>query len=75
MMDTIGRQLRHLQFSGPEETDPVSRFRIAVTLCLGGAVADDSHKILEAGLAMLEAECNAPRSCRMAVMQAAAPAS
>jgi uncharacterized heparinase superfamily protein len=59
VMDTIGRQLRHLQFSGPEETDPVSRFRIAVALCLGGAVADDSHKILEAGLAMLEAECNA----------------
>lgn len=59
VLETIGRQLRHLQFSGPEETDPVSRFRIAVALCLGGAATEDGRKILETGLAMLEAECAA----------------
>ncbi|MEQ1920449.1 MAG: heparinase II/III family protein, partial [Elusimicrobiota bacterium] len=57
--ETLGRQLRHLQFSGVEETDPVSRFRIAVALCLGGAATEDGRKTLEAGLAMLEAECAA----------------
>ena len=57
LLESIGRQIRHLQFSGPEETDPVSRFRIAVALCLAGAATDDGRKALEAGLAMLEAEC------------------
>ena len=59
VLETLGRQLRHLQFSGVEETDPISRFRIAVALCLGGAATDDGRKSLDAGLAMLEAECNA----------------
>lgn len=59
LLESIGRQIRHLQFSGPEETDPVSRFRIAVALCLAGAATDDGRKALEAGLAMLEAECAA----------------
>ncbi len=59
VMETLGRQLRHLHFSGVEETDPVSRFRIAVALCLGGAATDDGRKSLDAGLAMLEAECTA----------------
>lgn len=57
VMETIGRQMRHLGFSGPEETDPVSRFRIAVALCLAGAATEDGRKMLEQGLAMLEAEC------------------
>lgn len=56
VMETIGRQLRHLQFSGVEETDPVSRFRIAVAMCIGGAATDDGRRTLDAGLAMLEVE-------------------
>ena len=59
VMDTIGRQLRHLQFSGVEEVDPISRFRIAVAMCLGGAATDDGRRTLDAGLAMLEVECSA----------------
>ncbi len=59
LLDTIGRQTRHLLFSGPEETDPVARFRIAVALCLAGAITEDGRKTLEAGLASLEAECTA----------------
>ena len=57
MLETLGRQIRHLQFSGPEETDPVARLRIAVALCLAGAATEDGRKVLDAGLAMLEAEC------------------
>ncbi|RYG28207.1 MAG: heparinase, partial [Burkholderiales bacterium] len=56
VMDTIGRQLRHLQFSAAEEADPISRFRIAVAMCLGGAATDDGRRTLDAGLAMLEVE-------------------
>ena len=59
VMEALGRQLRHLQFSGVEETDPVSRFRIAVALCLGGAATDDGRRTLDAGLAALESECTA----------------
>lgn len=57
VLETIGRQMRHLQYSGVEEADPVARFRIAIALCLSGAATDD-RKVLEGGLAMLEAECN-----------------
>ncbi len=59
VLETLGRQVRHLQFSAPEETDPVARFRIAVALCLSGAAiaTEDGRKTLETGLAMLEAEC------------------
>ena len=57
LLESIGRQMRHLQFSGVDETDPVSRFRIAVALCLCGAATEDGRKLLEQGLAMLEAEC------------------
>jgi uncharacterized heparinase superfamily protein len=59
VLDTLGRQIRHLQFSAPEETDPAARFRIAVALCLAGAATEDGRKTLEAGLAMLETECAA----------------
>ena len=61
MLETLGRQMRHLQFSAPEETDPVARFRIAVALCLSGAAVatEDGRKTLDQGLAMLEAECGA----------------
>jgi uncharacterized heparinase superfamily protein len=59
MLDSLGRQIRHLQFSGPEETDPVARLRIAVALCLAGAATDDGRKTLEAALVLLEAECAA----------------
>jgi len=58
MYESLGRQIRHLQFSGPDETDPVSRFRIAVALCLAGAATADGRKTLDAGLAMLETECS-----------------
>jgi len=58
-MDTLGRQIRHLQFSAPEETDPAVRFRVAVALSLAGAAIEDGRRILDVGLAMLEAECAA----------------
>jgi len=57
VLDSMGRQMRHLQFSGVDETDPVSRFRIAVALCLCGAATEDGRKLLDQGLAMLETEC------------------
>ena len=59
LLESIGRQMRHLQFCGVEETDPVSRFRIAVALCLSGAATEDGHKLLDQGLGMLETECAA----------------
>lgn len=59
LFESLGRQIRHLQFSAPEETDPQARFRIAVAMCLSGAATDDGRKVLEAGLALLEAECAA----------------
>jgi uncharacterized heparinase superfamily protein len=59
LLESLGRHIRHLLFMGPEETDPVSRFRIAVALCLAGAAAGDGARALEAGLGMLEAECAA----------------
>lgn len=59
VMDTLGRQVRHLHFSGPEEADPVARFRIAVALCLAGAIVEDGRKTLDAALASLEQECSA----------------
>lgn len=57
LMDSLARQIRHLAASGGDEADPVSRFRIAVALCLAGAVVEDCHKHLEDGLAELEREC------------------
>ena len=59
LLETLGRQMRHLQFSAPDETDPVSRFRIAVALSLAGAATEDGRKAMDVGLAMLEAECAA----------------
>lgn len=59
LLESIGRQIRHLVYSGPEETDPVGRFRIGVALALAGAATEDGRKALEAGLAMLETECAA----------------
>lgn len=57
LLDTLGRQMRHVQFSIPEETDPAVRFRCAVALCLSGAATEDGRRTLEAGLTLLEAEC------------------
>ncbi len=59
LLDCLGRQMRHLVFSAPEESDPWSRFRIAVALSLAGAATEDGRKTLDTGLAMLEAECAA----------------
>jgi uncharacterized heparinase superfamily protein len=59
LFESFGRQIRHLQFCGVEETAPVARFRIAVALTLAGAATEDGRKLLDAGLAMLEAECAA----------------
>lgn len=59
LLETLGRQIRHLQFSAPDETDPVSRFRIAVALSMAGAATEDGRKAMDAGLALLEAECTA----------------
>ncbi|HVY91069.1 MAG TPA: heparinase II/III family protein [Hyphomonadaceae bacterium] len=58
LLDTIGRHMRHLHVSLPEEADPQTRFKMTVGMCLAGAAADDK-KILEAGLAALETECGA----------------
>lgn len=58
VLETLGRQMRHLQYSGIEETDPVARFRVAVAISLCAAAVDD-RKLLDQGLAMLEAECAA----------------
>lgn len=55
VMDSLGRQIRHLQFSAPEEVDPAVRFRAAVALSLAGAATDDGRKALDVGLALLEA--------------------
>ncbi len=57
LLDSLARQLRHLAASGGEESDPLSRFRIAVALCLAGAILDDGQRYLEDGLAELEREC------------------
>jgi len=59
LLETLGRQMRHLHFTLPEETDPAVRFRAAVALCLSGAAAEDGRRTLEAGLALLEHECAA----------------
>ncbi len=59
LLESLGRHVRHLQYSAAEETDPVSRFRIAVALALAGAATEDGRKAMDAGLAMLEAECAA----------------
>jgi uncharacterized heparinase superfamily protein len=59
LLETLGRQIRHLQFSAPDETDPVSRFRVAVALSLAGAATEDGRKAMDVGLALLEAECAA----------------
>lgn len=59
LFESLGRQIRHLQFCGAEETDPVSRFRVAAALALAGAATEDGRKVLDIGLAMLEAECAA----------------
>jgi uncharacterized heparinase superfamily protein len=57
LLDSLGRQMRHLQASAIDECDPQARFRIGVALTLGGAALEDNRKALEAGLQMLEAEC------------------
>ncbi len=59
LLESLGRHIRHLQFSASDETDPVSRFRIAVALALAGAATEDGRKVMDAGLALLEAECTA----------------
>lgn len=61
VLETLGRQMRHLHASLAEERDPFARLRAAVALCLSGAavVIEDGRKILEAGLSLLETECGA----------------
>lgn len=59
VMDSLGRQIRHLQFSTPDEADPVVRFRAAVALSLAGAATEDGRKVLDVGLALLESACAA----------------
>ena len=57
LLDSLARQLRHLQASAIDECDPQARFRIGVALALGGGAIEDHRKALDAGLQMLEAEC------------------
>lgn len=59
LLDSLGRQSRHLLASAEEEVDPAARFRAAVALCLTGAAMDEGAKRLEAGLVILEKECGA----------------
>jgi uncharacterized heparinase superfamily protein len=58
LLDSLARQMRHLQASAIDECDPQARFRIGVALALGGAAIDDNRRALEAGLQMLEMECS-----------------
>ena len=68
LLDTLGRQMRHVQFSIPEETDPAVRFRCAVALCLSGAATEDG-RAHAGGRASRCWKPNAPRrSCPMAGM-------
>jgi uncharacterized heparinase superfamily protein len=57
LLDSIARQTRHLQASSIDESDPQVRFRLGVALCLSGAALQDNHRALEAGIQILEAEC------------------
>jgi uncharacterized heparinase superfamily protein len=57
LLDTIGRHMRHLQVSTLEEGDPHTRFRMAIAMVMAGAAIEDGKKTVEAGLALLEAEC------------------
>lgn len=57
LLDSLSRQIRHLAASGGDEPDPVSRFRVAIALCLAGAVIEEAQRHLEDGLAELEREC------------------
>lgn len=59
LLESLARQARHLHVSGDDETDRIARFRIAVALTLSGATMEGAQKLLETGLAMLEAECGA----------------
>ncbi len=59
VLDSFGKQVRHLQASSIDENDPVVRFRIGVALALAGAAIEDNQKALEAGLQILDAECAA----------------
>lgn len=57
LLDSLARQLRHLQASSIDENDPQVRFRLGVALSLAGAAIENNQKALEAGLQILEAEC------------------
>jgi uncharacterized heparinase superfamily protein len=57
LLDSIARQTRHLQASSIDESDPQIRFRLGVALCLSGAALQDNQRALEAGLQILETEC------------------
>jgi uncharacterized heparinase superfamily protein len=59
LLDSLGRQLRHLQASSIDENDPSTRFRLGVALALAGAAIEDNQKALDAGLQILDAECTA----------------
>jgi uncharacterized heparinase superfamily protein len=56
-LDSLARQARHVMLGVETETDAAARFRAAVALVLSGAAMEDGQKRLEAGLALLEAEC------------------
>lgn len=57
VLESLFRQVRHLQFSAAEDPDPGARFRCGVALSLAGAAIEEGKAILEAGLALLEVEC------------------
>ncbi len=59
VLESLARQLRHLQASSIDENNPQVRFRLGVALALAGAAIADNQKALEAGLQILEAECAA----------------
>src|SRR6185295_8795834 len=57
VLDSLARQTRHLQASSIDESDPQVRWRIGVALSLSGAAIEDNQRALEAGLQILETEC------------------
>jgi uncharacterized heparinase superfamily protein len=57
VLDSLARQARHVLAGVEAETDPAARLRAAVALVISGAAMEEGQKRLEAGLALLEAEC------------------
>ena len=56
VLDSLARQVRHLQLMTDDPTTLDARFRRAIALCLAGASMPEGEKFLDSGLVMLENE-------------------